>query len=58
MKRLLIALGLLLAVMGLAVFALPYFVPQAYLQRQLGRLLAQETGLYLEQPVLDRKSVV
>jgi len=58
MKKLLIALGLLLAVMGLALFALPYFVPQAYLQRQLGRLLAQETGLHLEEAERLRLSIL
>jgi uncharacterized protein involved in outer membrane biogenesis len=58
MKRLLLILGLLLVMMGAAVFALPYFVPQTYLQRQLGRLLAQETGLQLEQAERLRLSII
>ncbi|MGB0085362.1 MAG: AsmA family protein [Rhodomicrobiaceae bacterium] len=48
MKRLLAVLGLLLGALVLAALLLPYLVPQSYVQRQLGRLLAQETGLYLQ----------
>ena len=48
MKRFFAALGALLALLAAALFLLPYFVPQAFVQRQLGRLLAQETGLYLQ----------
>ncbi len=48
MRKLLAALGLVLAVLALAVILVPWFLPQAFVQRQLSRLLAQETGLYLE----------
>jgi uncharacterized protein involved in outer membrane biogenesis len=58
MKRLLTVLGLLLATMALAVFVLPAFIPQAYLERQLGRLLAQETGLRLEKAERLRLSII
>lgn len=48
MKRFFTALGVLAVLMAAAVFLLPYLVPQAFVQRQLARLLAQETGLYLQ----------
>ena len=48
MKRFFAALSVLVALMAAAVFLLPYLVPQPFVQRQLGRLLAQETGLYLQ----------
>ena len=49
MKRFFAALGVLVALMAAAVFLLPYIVPQAFVQRQLARVLAQETGLYLQE---------
>lgn len=48
MKRFFAAISVLMALMAAAVFLLPYLVPQPFVQRQLGRLLAQETGLYLQ----------
>ena len=48
MKRFFAALTVLVALMAAAVVLLPYLVPQPFVQRQLGRLLAQETGLYLQ----------
>jgi len=48
MTRFFAALGVLVALMAAAVLLLPYLIPQAFVQRQLGRLLAQETGLYLQ----------
>ena len=48
MKRFFAAISVLLALMAAAVLLLPYLVPQAFVQRQLGRLLAQETGLQLQ----------
>ncbi|WP_170937126.1 MULTISPECIES: AsmA family protein [Rhodomicrobium] len=57
MRKPLAALGILLAVLALAVVLMPYWLPQPYLQRQLGRLLANETGLYLEEAQRLRLSV-
>ena len=48
MKRFFAALSVLVALMAAAVMLLPYLIPQHFVQRQLGRLLAQETGLYLQ----------
>jgi uncharacterized protein involved in outer membrane biogenesis len=49
MKRFFAALGGLAVLMAAAVFLLPYFVPQEFVQRQLGNLLARETGLQLHE---------
>ncbi|NJM35415.1 MAG: AsmA family protein [Rhodomicrobium sp.] len=48
MKRLLAVLASVLAALVIAALLLPYLIPQSYVQRQLARLLAQETGLYLQ----------
>ncbi len=48
MKRFLVALGVLAALMVAAVVLLPFVIPQAFVQRQLGLLLVRETGLQLQ----------
>ena len=48
MKRAFAALGGLVALMAIAVVLLPFLIPQAFVQRQLARLLARETGLQLQ----------
>lgn len=49
MKRFFAALGGLAVLMAAAVFVLPYFIPQEFVQRQLGNLLLRETGLQLHE---------
>ncbi|MGF1621342.1 MAG: AsmA-like C-terminal region-containing protein [Rhodomicrobiaceae bacterium] len=49
MKRLIGAFLAVIALMVLAVFLAPYFIPQSVLERQLGPALARSTGLQLQE---------
>lgn len=49
MKRPLALLGLLAATLLIAVLLVPPLIPESYLKRQLGSLLAHETGLRIEE---------
>jgi uncharacterized protein involved in outer membrane biogenesis len=49
MKRLVGALFAVIALMVLAVFLAPYFIPQSVLEHQLGPALARSTGLQLQE---------